>query len=62
MLEHIKNFCTGVLVIGGIILLSILVIILLSILVTYFPHIILSLLIVILFIGVYSIGREIREN
>ncbi|ANH51165.1 hypothetical protein PC5_00043 [Campylobacter phage PC5] len=55
MLEHIKNFCVGVLVIGGIILLSMLVI--------YFPHIMLSLIIVIVFIGAsYSIGREIREN
>ncbi|QPX63032.1 hypothetical protein F336_074 [Campylobacter phage F336] len=55
MLEHIKNFCAGTLVIGGIILLSMLVI--------YFPYFMLSLIIVIFFIGAsYSIGREIREN
>ncbi|WJZ70170.1 hypothetical protein F341_070 [Campylobacter phage F341] len=55
MLEHIKNFCTGAPIVGGIMLLCILFI--------YFPYIMLPLIIVILFIGAsYSIGREIREN
>lgn len=54
MLEHIKNFCVGALVISGIILLSMLVI--------YFPYFMLSLTIVISFIcASYIIGREIRE-
>ncbi|QXO05931.1 hypothetical protein [Campylobacter phage CJLB-10] len=39
MLEHIKNFCAGAPIVGGIILLCILVI--------YFPYIMLPLIMVI---------------
>ncbi|CBZ42237.1 hypothetical protein [Campylobacter phage CP81] len=55
MLEHIKNFCTGAPIVGGIMLLCILFI--------YFPYIMLPLIIAILLISFsYNIGRELRDK
>lgn len=55
MLEHIKNFCAGAPIVGGIMLLCILFL--------YFPYIMLPLIIVILLISFsYHIGRELRGN
>ncbi|QPX63210.1 hypothetical protein F352_073 [Campylobacter phage F352] len=55
MLEHIKNFCAGAPIVGGIILLCILVI--------YFPYIMLPLIMAILLISFsYHIGQELRDK
>lgn len=55
MLEHIKNFCVGVLVFSSIALIVTLII--------YFNCIILPIIVIIAFVcASYILGREIREN